>query len=42
MLTFEFGVIGRIGFDKTKFDSRLASMVRGETAGDGIGVAGIP
>lgn len=42
MLTFELGVIGLKGLDNTRFESRLASIVRGDTAGDGIGVAGIP
>lgn len=36
------GVTGLMGFDNTKDGSRLVSAVRGDNAGEGIDVGGIP
>jgi hypothetical protein len=41
-LLLEFGVTGLIGFDNTKDGSRRVSAVRGDNAGEGIDVGGIP
>lgn len=41
-LPLELGVTGLTGFDNTKGESRRASAVRGDSAGDGIGLVGIP
>jgi hypothetical protein len=34
--------MGLTGFDNTRFESRRVSAVRGDNAGVGIGVGGIP